>query len=301
MISKRRTFLLLILLSFALLLAVLSGDPVKQIVLTSILGSFVSSESYSYLILTVILPLVFYTILALALTAAWQKILDRLETRLSATDVNSFRILGRLVIIPFCSLAYLNNFSVFQGTLIGVAALFGTALGFASTNTIGNFLAGLYIMVVRPFSIGDYVIFPNLQIEGIVREVSINYTKVDLKSGNQILLTNNTLLNQSVINTRVDFPTRGQLGEKIVKYRYPLIYGLQFGESHSKFAKAIDETAREFRALLEEAVTWSVVNRSVWERQYQIDITVSNADTLFEITNRFRTAVTERFELLTSK
>jgi small-conductance mechanosensitive channel len=37
----------------------------------------------------------------------------------------------------------------------------GTIIGFASMNTIGNIIAGLIVMVNRPFKVGDRIMFGN--------------------------------------------------------------------------------------------------------------------------------------------
>ncbi|MFW9906179.1 MAG: mechanosensitive ion channel domain-containing protein, partial [Candidatus Thorarchaeota archaeon] len=58
---------------------------------------------------------------------------------------------------------------------IGAAALLGTALGFASSTILGYFPSGLYLLVTSPFSVGDYILLPDLKIEGIIEEVSITY------------------------------------------------------------------------------------------------------------------------------
>lgn len=52
----------------------------------------------------------------------------------------------------------------------------GAAVGLASTQTIGNFIAGLYLLAARPFKVGDYVRLGT--IEGVVQEITINYTKI---------------------------------------------------------------------------------------------------------------------------
>jgi len=39
---------------------------------------------------------------------------------------------------------------------VGVSALTGAAIRFASTQTVGNFLAELYVMMSRPFMVRDY-------------------------------------------------------------------------------------------------------------------------------------------------
>jgi len=70
---------------------------------------------------------------------------------------NIFKLTARIIIAAVGVVALLSLFNVDTTWFVGVSALTGAAIGFASTQTVGNFLAGLYIMISRPFMIKDYV------------------------------------------------------------------------------------------------------------------------------------------------
>jgi len=80
---------------------------------------------------------------------------------------------------------------------IGVSALSGAAIGFASTQTIGNLLAGLYIMVTRPFEVYDYVKIGGS--EGEVREITLNYVKIFTPTYTTIEIPNRVVLNSTIL------------------------------------------------------------------------------------------------------
>ncbi len=84
---------------------------------------------------------------------------------------------------------------------IGILSLTGAAVGFASARTVGNFLSGLYIMITRPFLIGDYI--KTSKGEGIVEELGINYTKIRTLSGTRILISNDAMLKETIFNYTV--------------------------------------------------------------------------------------------------
>lgn len=81
---------------------------------------------------------------------------------------------------------------------VGLSALTGAAIGFASTQTVGNFLAGLYIMISRPFMVGDYVRIGD--VEGEVREITINYTKIYTPTCNIMEMPNRKVLDSTILN-----------------------------------------------------------------------------------------------------
>ena len=85
---------------------------------------------------------------------------------------------------------------------LGVSALSGAALGFASTQTIGNLLAGLYIMITKPFEVDDYVKISSS--EGEVREISLNYVKIFTPTYTIIEIPNRVILNSTIIRCMSD-------------------------------------------------------------------------------------------------
>ena len=84
-------------------------------------------------------------------------------------------------------------------SIVGSASvIIGLAVGLAISLAMRNFVAGLYIMTSDPFDIGDYVrIGAN---EGIVLEISLNYTKLRQIDGSVTLIPNNNVMSSSVTN-----------------------------------------------------------------------------------------------------
>jgi len=200
-INKKQLFFSFIFLIFILILFSIHNlgfdEPLATVV------DDTTKEPGTYLTLfTLFIQLLIWIFIATVLLLIWGSMLEALTPRMTKTVINTLRVLGRMIIVPFCIIAYLNNFPAFQGTLLGISAILGTAIGFASTTTMGNFLAGLYIMAARPFMIGDYIILPDSKVEGRVKEITVNYTKITLPTGNTILVSNGKFLGQSIINTR---------------------------------------------------------------------------------------------------
>lgn len=71
-----------------------------------------------------------------------------------------------------------------QGLLLG-GAVTGVVLGIAAQQTLGNFFAGLVLLVVKPFTVGEQVVMrsgPLGEHEGLVVDMSLFY--VDLVTDN---------------------------------------------------------------------------------------------------------------------
>ena len=69
--------------------------------------------------------------------------------------VNILKLVARLLIVAGGAVAFMSLFNVPTDLFLAGGALTGTAIGFASTQTVGNFLAGFYIMISRPFMVRD--------------------------------------------------------------------------------------------------------------------------------------------------
>ena len=255
-----------------------------------------------------ILPFILFTLVAIVLIILWRLFIRAIKDRVTPSITNTLGILGNIIIIPFCIIGYLNRFDTFKGTLIGIAALLGTAIGFASTTTIGNLLAGLYLIVSRPFVVGDYIIISDMDTEGVVRELTVNYTKVDQPDGNTAILPNNGLLNKWIINTRKFIPDETEKGLRIrfkkkgiTQYVYPLRWASDSEDVHGVCVEAIEKTAERFKDDLEEEISWFIYKRDKFHRTYQMNLTVKDPYTLINLTGAFMSALEEEYGRIRKK
>lgn len=95
-------------------------------------------------------------------------------------------------------------------TVIGVpnssiVALFGTAsvaIGLALQGGLSNVTGGLIILLIKPFHIGDYIVFDSSSIncEGIVKEIDIFYTRISSADNKTIVVPNGIISNATLVN-----------------------------------------------------------------------------------------------------
>jgi small-conductance mechanosensitive channel len=249
----------------------------------------------------IVVLLLIWILIAAILLLIWSSILEALSARMTKTVINTLKVLGRMLIIPFCIIAFLNNFSAFQGTLLGISAILGTAIGFASTTTMGNFLAGLYIMAARPFLIGDYIILPDTKIEGRVKEITVNYTKITLPTGNTILISNSRFLTQSIINTRTTEDALVLRKDTKRRFVYPLMWGANSDEKSTRSIKAIEKTGSDYKNKLLEPISWFVYSRNRLDTTYQINLVSDSASKLLDLTGDFLSDLVKNYDELKEK
>lgn len=87
-----------------------------------------------------------------------------------------------------------------QGLLLG-GALTGVVVGIAAQQTLGNFFAGMVLLMVRPFTIGDHVVLRSSPLggeyEGTVTDMSLFYVRM-LTSRGPVVLPNAGVLAAAV-------------------------------------------------------------------------------------------------------
>ena len=89
------------------------------------------------------------------------------------------------------------------GDLVQLLGISGVAIGFAFRDILQNFLAGILILVTRPFRIGDQIVFK--EFEGTVEDIKTRATYVKTYDGRRAVVPNAELFtNAVVVNTAFD-------------------------------------------------------------------------------------------------
>jgi len=150
------------------------------------------------------------TIIWVIVIAAVAAFLERIVTRwlrkvIKRTEMppevrNGIVLTGRLMILVGAIVALLHVGGIPATLLVSFSALSGAAVGFASTRTIGNFVAGLFLLITRPFRVGDYVRIDG--IEGVVQEVTLNYAKILTPSNTMVSISTQRILDRDITNFR---------------------------------------------------------------------------------------------------
>lgn len=84
------------------------------------------------------------------------------------------------------------------GGVAGVAlgGFIGIVIGFASQQVLGQAIAGVFLLLARPFKIGDYVTLGGET--GTVEDVTSLFTMVKKDDGTIVLIPNNTIIGNKI-------------------------------------------------------------------------------------------------------
>jgi small-conductance mechanosensitive channel len=93
------------------------------------------------------------------------------------------RTVGYILVL----LAILGALEVPLGGLLLGGAVTGVVIGIAAQQTLGNFFAGIVLLIVRPFAVGDSVVLRSGPLggeyEGTVSEISLYYVNLMTAQG----------------------------------------------------------------------------------------------------------------------
>jgi small-conductance mechanosensitive channel len=168
------------------------------------------------------------------------------------------------------------------GLVAGFMALAGgTILGFASMNTIGNAIAGIIVMVSKPFKIGDRILF-NKQFADVVA-IDLIYTRMRTLDNVMISVPNQQLLTSEIDN----------YGKKeTVRRNCSVTVGFEIPSEQVE--KALLEAAAKVEGVLKEPkpYVWvtGILNFSV---EYTLYVFISQIKLLPTIDSRLKRIVLE--------
>ncbi len=170
-----------------------------------------------------------------------------LATRLSeqvTDDPNLKRLfgtlarIGTLVIGLFCTASILFP-GLNAGDLVAVLGLSSVAVGFAFKDIFENFLAGILILIQRPFVIDDQICVAGY--EGIVENINIRSTSLKTFDSERVIIPNSTIYS-SEVQVRTAFETR----------RTTFSTGIGYDEDIERGRETIEEVLQGCETILEE-------------------------------------------------
>ena len=216
----------------------MSGDAAEQMLalLTAYGLDFVAA------ILTLIFG-IWLSRRASRLTADWLSRVDRLDRTLVPIIAALVRYAGLTLTIVIT----LGNFGVETTSIIAVLGAAGLAVGLALQGTLSNVAAGLMLLFLRPFRIGDWV--EAAGVSGSVREIGLFTTTIDTFDNVYISIPNSSIWSSNIIN-HARYGTR----------RMDLDIGIGYDSSLDAAENALMSLAADPRVLSDPAPRFLVVS-----------------------------------------
>lgn len=159
-------------------------------------------------------------------------------TRVLPIIRNFSRVLVIIVAVTTL-LAYLGVDITAIAASLGVA---GLAVSLAARETIEDLIGGIFIIVDRPFRIGDRIDIEQLDVWGDVVEIGFRTSRIRTRDNRMVIIPNAQISRSHIVNYTYPDP----------RYRIQMDIGLAYNTDIERARQLIIETVRKIDGVLEE-------------------------------------------------
>lgn len=99
-------------------------------------------------------------------------------------------------------ISVLSTLGVQTSTFAAVLAAVGLAVGMAWSGLLAHLAAGIFLVVLRPFRVGDAI--QGGGVSGTVQEIGLFVTTIDTSDNTRVFVGNNKLFSDNIINYTVN-------------------------------------------------------------------------------------------------
>jgi small-conductance mechanosensitive channel len=240
--------------------------------------------------LSTIFDIVVIAVIAVTLERLISRYLTRFAKRikLEPSASNNLVLTFRILILIFAVLAISSLGGVQAEWLLSVSALGGAALGFASQKTIGNFLAGLFLLAAKPFKVGDYVKIGT--VEGIVQEITINYAKILTSGNNTVSVSNLQILDRDITNYLFESTKNRNL------YCYTFEVGFDHSIPSEKINQLFNQIFDSYSQILPRRPSSTLIRSGAFDRFFLVYLYVDKPQDIFVLRPKIADEVFQRWD-----
>jgi small-conductance mechanosensitive channel len=131
------------------------------------------------------------------------------------TTIRAFRLAALSAVWCVATLVALDNLGIDITALVTGLGIGGVAIALATQNILGDLFASLSIVLDKPFVVGDFIRSGDQM--GVVEQIGLKTTRVRSLSGEQLVFSNNDLLQSRIQNYK-------RMEERRVVFRLGVTY-----------------------------------------------------------------------------
>jgi small conductance mechanosensitive channel len=158
----------------------------------------------------------------------------------SDETLNLFLARGaRYAVLILVFVTVLTQFGVQTASIIAAVGAAGLAIGLALQGTLQNIAAGIMLLFLRPFQVGDFIETANAT--GVVKEIGLFATEFETLDGLYLLAPNSEIWNSPVTNY-----------SRLPKRRFDLVVGIAYDDDINKAMSAFEDIAASHEKVLSD-------------------------------------------------
>ena len=160
----------------------------------------------------------------------------------SNTDETLVKFVGSLcyiALLAFVVIAALNQLGIQTTSFIAILGAAGLAIGLALQGSLGNFAAGVLMIIFKPFKVGDFI--EGAGVAGTVEEIQIFTTQLKTPDNKTIIVPNAKMTGDNITN----FTMKGTR-------RVDFVFGIGYEDDIDKARKVIEGIIAEDNRVLKD-------------------------------------------------
>ena len=183
-----------------------------------------------------------------------------------STLVGFVRSIVYIALLTFVVMAAIAQLGIQTTSFIAVLGAAGFAIGLALQGSLGNFAAGVMMIIFRPFKAGDFV--EAAGISGVVEEIKIFTTTLRTGDNKTIIVPNSNITSSIIVNYSAK-PTR----------RVDLTVGVSYSDNLDKVREVISGIlAADDRILVDPGPTIAVSELADSSVNFAVRVWVNGSD-----------------------
>jgi small conductance mechanosensitive channel len=156
---------------------------------------------------------------------------------------NTVNILLTIILI----IAILEVFGVQTTTFAALLAGAGLAVGAAWSGLLGNFAAGAFMVILRPFKVGDFISAGG--VTGTVQEIGLFVTTINTPDNIRTYVGNNKLFSDNIHNFTANAYRRVDITAQVAHVLDPMTAMRNLAERIAKIPNVLTEPAVDVKIL----------------------------------------------------
>jgi small conductance mechanosensitive channel len=146
-----------------------------------------------------------------ALRLGVQRVLARDKGYVDRTTINFLAQLAQMGVYVFAFICYAHVIPALAGlgtAWLASVSVISVIVGLAAQNTLGNLIAGISLLLYRPFKVGDrlQVTAPTGLETGVVESLNLGYTVLKTDDNRRVVVPNSAMASQTTVNLTSEDP-----------------------------------------------------------------------------------------------
>ncbi len=170
-----------------------------------------------------------------------RKYLKKILLKIGLDEVLSSLLsnIGYAAFLVFIVISSLQRLGFDTTSLIAMVGAMGLAVGLAFKDTLSNFAAGILIIILKPFDLGDYI--EGAGISGRVQAVELFSTKLLTPDNKEIIVPNSMIYADTITNYSA-----------MEERRIDLIFGVSYEDDLKKVRKILQDEVKKNKKILHD-------------------------------------------------